>query len=340
MIKNNIMKIIKKFGLILLAFYIISILNIPAYSLNSGIDYSDESKITITNIEQQTNQPEGFGRDFNLLPISMDVIDQLSSINHILDVVPIVNYIYYNLSLNPHGNFSPDDFNRTMPPDGFPDNFNRTMPPDGFNGTRPSDIFPDDFSSENKFQEATDYIVEGILLNSDFVSDYLIKNFNLKEGDNLDKNDSYEVIIGLDAAEYFKTGFGGNITINGMNLIVKGIIENIEFSKYIFMNITDAQTIYGLNQDEVNTLYVYVDDSSYLEDVSSEISNQFQNFRSSYIGQQTNYPFDVNQEDKQYNEDNLGDDTPGFELILILSAMIFFICYFKKNHYKVKKNEK
>ena len=72
-------------------------------------------------------------------------------------------------------------------------------------GNRPN------MDSDNRMQVMADYIIEGIPLNLQYSSNYILLNLDIKEGDNLDRSDSSFVIIGENASEYFKTDSNGNV---------------------------------------------------------------------------------------------------------------------------------
>jgi hypothetical protein len=96
------------------------------------------------------------------------------------------------------------------------------------------------------------------------------------------------------------------------------------------MNINDAQMIYGFNQDEVNTLYIYIDDSSYLDDVSLDISNQFPTYRTRYIGQQPEFSYDRNTDNNKADSEESFNNTPGFEFVLIMFVICLIIIIKKR----------
>ena len=94
-------------------FFIIQLFGTPAFALNTG-----DNKITVTKM----NDPQGFIEDFGLNPISSDVVDELSDIDHIEEIIPVIALSYGNIDRDrPPGNDfdSPPDWNTSIKLDSF-----------------------------------------------------------------------------------------------------------------------------------------------------------------------------------------------------------------------------
>jgi ABC-type antimicrobial peptide transport system permease subunit len=127
------------------------------------------------------------------------------------------------------------------------------------------------------------YTIEGVPLNSSLLADnYVPLPANITEGRNLETGDSGVVVLSLNNTEYFGAGVGGDVNINGTNFQVVGVHGESGSSAYVlgqpadvrtlYMNISDAQAVSGLTR-EISTVYVYADNSSDVNTVANEISN-------------------------------------------------------------------
>ena len=280
---------------------------------------NEENKITIS----KRNDQQGFAFNLQLDPISIDVIDEIDQIDHVDEIVPLITQTYGENTNMPPGNFSGNPFNRSEfdgnPPD-WNDLNNNGIPQ--LNGSRQNG----DFNA--RMQEMFDYIIEAVALDALDTFQYYKLPSDVIEGRMLENNDTQVVYIGTDAQNYFNTSLGEMININNHSFRVIGIFSNDNYSKYIYMSLTDGQTILGLEEDEINSLYVYVDDVNNLEDVSTSIQNLHSDFMIRYQG---NIGFNRSPGDtfKFPSETPDASFTPGFEIVLIACALMIFL-FFKK----------
>lgn len=285
----------------------------------------DEYKITITS----RGETEPYNGGFQLTPIDIDLIDEILMMDHVQEVVPVVTKSFgMNFTDDrPFGNFSenPPPMDNQIP--GEPPSFDNNLdgaPPE-WNGTYPNQ------DHRETMDDMFDYIIEGITLESLSTYSFYSIPANIVSGRSLQPTDSNIVYIGEDAQNYFNISVGEQITIEGSSFTVIGVFSDVNYSKYVYMNITDARTLLQLQDSEVNTLYVYVDESDSLESVGTAIQTQYTSLSIRYNGSpnsfrpqdQPNQPFD--------NPKDIGTDlyTPGFEGIMLITIISGFIVYKK-----------
>ena len=131
------------------------------------------------------------------------------------------------------------------------------------------------------------YTVEGVPLNSSLVNGgYVSLPANITEGRNLESSDSGVVVLSENNTGYFGVGVGGEVNINGTNFQVVGVygensaaVGTFAFGaaadiRTLYMNLTDAQTVTGLN-GQISGLNVYADSTSDVSTVAGQISSNF-----------------------------------------------------------------
>jgi ABC-type antimicrobial peptide transport system permease subunit len=100
----------------------------------------------------------------------------------------------------------------------------------------------------------------------------------LIEGSNIDPDNLSQVIIGNDLKEFFDTGLGGEIEINGHNLTVVGIHSGTVIEKGVYVNIEKAAAIVGMNPGECRMLEVYLHNASVVSDTKVDIEESYPSF--------------------------------------------------------------
>lgn len=308
---------------VILSGFIFSILLINTISAE---ELNDDCKITITSVVNTNGS--GLFQSNNMSIIIADVI---SEIDHVLFVVPVVTHIYgMNMDDFP-GNFSGEhpmgnDF------EGEPPDWSNGLPPEAPNNGE----FPNrnnvSFLDRNRNQNMVDYIIEGIFLDAFENSGYSIIPDIVSSGRLLEANDTKMVYLGEDAQEYFNITVSDSIEIDNVSFTVIGIFSDDELSKYVFMNMNDAQNLLDLDDSKVNTFYVYVDDEENLETVSSVIEKQYPDLLSRYSGQMglLDPPFNSPQTNNEGHVTGDNITTPGFELSLCVGVILIGIFYFKR----------
>jgi len=276
---------------------------------------NEACKITVTN----RGDSQVFGGSFQSNPLSLDIINEISDIDHIKEIIPIITKTYGFEQGNVSGNpINHDEFN------GEPPDWNKVPgnAPPAWNGSQSDGII------NGRMQEMVDFIIEGISL--EYIHSYQCYELpgEMESGRMLNENDLSVVYIGEDAQKYFNKSVGEEIQVNDMNFTVVGIFSNDTYNKYIFMNATDARILLNLGNSEVNGLYVYVDDADYLNDVSSTIQERFSYLMTRYMGGSNmmrppgdNFQFPLGE--------TAHNPTPGFEIVIALCALTVFFIYTK-----------
>jgi len=304
---------------IMILFIVLLCSSIPAVTM-------DDHKLIITI--QDNNEP--YNGVFQLTPIDSDIIDDIMMMDHVQEVIPVVTRSYgMNFSKRPPGNFTDapstidDPFPGELP--HFDDSFHRSRPE--WNKT----FLDRDLSGD--MNEMVDYIIEGVSLES--LSTYTFYSIpsTVLSGRSLQPADSCNVYIGEDAQNYFNVSVGGQINIGGSSFTVIGIFQDKNYSKYVYMDITDARALLQLQDSEVNTLYVYIDESDSLESVGKALQEGYPSISIRYNGIPA--PFKSQGQPYQYQPYNdpigIGTElyTSGFEGILLITIVSGFVMYKK-----------
>lgn len=281
----------------ILVLILILIVNTTLISIADD-SYSVDQKIIINKFDTTS----GFQRNMQLLPIELETGDKLAYFEHVSMVIPTINRIY-----------------RSFPENGsFP---NRDMMPD-------TDQMPPDFHRQSQvdafINQMADYIVEGVYF--DHVESYLtsLLSIELTSGRFFSDEDSSVVILGEKAQEYFNAELDNTITIENELFTVIGIFDNETYNNYVFMMLADAQSIYDYSSDEVNTLYIFVESSDAVEDTIKNLSTVYPDLQIRSNQFNENMSFDENREfpSNQGNDFNIENNTPGFEVILLLFGIL------------------
>jgi len=199
----------------------------------------------------------GFSQASN---ISADSIENISQIDYVEEVIPLIE--------NPIGEV---DF--------------ETMRAEMQKLRESGDFNP----GEGDFQEMQDlrmsfydYIIMGVPTITSLDETYLILPENIVDGRKITENDQSMVLLREDLT--FSDGFfvgskvGDIITIEGYDFTIAGIYSSDTNSNYVYMDISDAQEILGLEEGSAFTLNVYVDDKSVVDLVVYDISQLYPEF--------------------------------------------------------------
>lgn len=199
----------------------------------------------------------GFSQASN---ISADSIENISKINYVEEVIPLIE--------KPVGEV---DF--------------ETMRAEMQKLRESGDFNP----GEGGFQEMQDlrmsfydYIIMGVPTITSLDETYLILPENIVDGRKITENDQSMVLLREDLT--FSDGFfvgskvGDIITIEGYDFTIAGIYSSDTNSNYVYMDISDAQEILGLEEGSAFTLNVYVDDKSVVDLVVYDISQLYPEF--------------------------------------------------------------
>ncbi len=132
-----------------------------------------------------------------------------------------------------------------------------------------------------------DYIIMGVPTSSSLDETYLILPENIIDGRKITEDDQSMVMIMEDltlSEGYFEGAQVGDIiNVEGYNFTIAGIYSGETNRNYVYMDISDAQKVLGLEEGQAYTLNVYVDDKSVVDLVVYDIGEMYSDyFVSSY----------------------------------------------------------
>lgn len=114
------------------------------------------------------------------------------------------------------------------------------------------------------------YTIIGVYLNGSILSRYPVLPTNITSGVNLSEGDRGRILISSDLVSYFGAEIGDTVEINGVYFMVKGIFESTSQARTVYMELSDAQRVTGLN-GKISRLDVYVADASLATQVADTI---------------------------------------------------------------------
>ncbi len=122
-------------------------------------------------------------------------------------------------------------------------------------------------------RQRTEYVIEGLCLTSDLVSNYPILPTNITEGRNLQAGDSGVVLLSENNSAYFGAGVGDTITILGQDFVVVGIhgTSGVGDRQTLYMNLSDAQAVTN-NVGMITSINVFADNAEIVSSVSDAIA--------------------------------------------------------------------
>jgi ABC-type antimicrobial peptide transport system permease subunit len=218
--------------------------------------------ITVTNSTRSSGlQLGGPGQQRQLvqqssLPIGADIIANISAIDGVEAVVPIIQQSFGH---------------NTTPPDG-------TVPG---NGSRPGNGTQQGGPGTGGppfVRQTTDYNIYGVPLNATLVEKYHLLPSEITGGVTLDGTDGLAVLIHEDLVSYFNASAGGGITINGTNLTVAGVYYSGLQNKSVYLGIDEAALVAGLEPGSAYTLQVYAANISEVDNLTDTLRYYFPNF--------------------------------------------------------------
>jgi ABC-type antimicrobial peptide transport system permease subunit len=211
--------------------------------------------ITVTNSTRSSSRPGG-----NMPPssqsassyIDSDTIANISAIDGVDAVVPIVQQSFGH-------NTTPQDPNGTSG-----------------NGTGPGDV--PDGGPPGRVRVTTDYIVYGILVNDSLDGKYHFWPTDITNGSTISSANESAVLLHEDLVAFFNASVGGNITVNGTNLTVKGIYRSGLQNMSVYISLEVAENVLGIDNGSAQTLNVYATNLSLVDNVTDTIRYYFPNF--------------------------------------------------------------
>ena len=102
----------------------------------------------------------------------------------------------------------------------------------------------------------------------------VLRTWIIKEGDYLDYNSTFSVILGSSIAEKFNLSIGDNLIIREINFNITGILEQTNTNDDISIYITfeTAANIYN-TKDKISFIFIRIDDISRMDEYIVEIQN-------------------------------------------------------------------
>lgn len=124
-----------------------------------------------------------------------------------------------------------------------------------------------------------DYTIVGVLLDGQYVDDYVVLPNTVLEGRTLQDGDSGVVLLSVNNTEYFGVGIGDDVTILGNSFDVVGVYETSDRlgMRNLYMNISDAQKITNLS-DQISRIDVYAEDQDSVAGLVDEINTLYPEF--------------------------------------------------------------
>lgn len=212
-----------------------------------------------------------FGRGFggmgqtSTATISTDIIEGISSIDYVEAVIPLIE--------SPVGEVDWEEIREQM---------RKARESEG--GGSPGEGPPGDFQErQNILMSLYNYIIMGVPVNSSFDETYLILPENIVSGRKISENDTSMVMIREDlmlSDGYFAgSEVGDVITVEGYDFTIAGIYSSETTSNFVYMDISDAQKVLGLEEGDAYSLNVYTDDSSAVDLVVYDIEEMHPDLR-------------------------------------------------------------
>ena len=127
-----------------------------------------------------------------------------------------------------------------------------------------------------------DYILMGVPINQTLDENYFLLPENLVDGVKISDNNQSKVMLRRDLT--FDDGFfagikvGDTISVEGYEFTVAGIYSSDTNRNYVYMDISDAREVLGLEEGSAYTLNVYVDDKSVVDLVVYDISEMYPDY--------------------------------------------------------------
>jgi putative ABC transport system permease protein len=127
-----------------------------------------------------------------------------------------------------------------------------------------------------------DYIIMGVPVDSELDETYLILPDDIVSGRKITENDESMVMImeDLTLTDGFFEGaqVGDIVTVEGYDFTVAGIYSGDANRNYVYMSLSDAEKVLGLEEGQAYTLNVYVNDESVVDLVVYDISEMYSDY--------------------------------------------------------------
>ena len=210
--------------------------------------------------------PGGDGDPFSFQQsnITSDVIENISSIEYVEAVIPLIE--------SPVGEIDFEALREQMQELRESGDWNP--------GERRE---PGDFNDREDMRMALyHYIIMGVPTDSPLDETYLILPDELIDGRKITEDDQSMVMIIeeliLSGGFFEGAQVGDIIKVEGYNFTIAGIFSGDINRNYVYMDISDAEKILGLEEGQAYSLNVYVDDESAVDLVVNDISELYSDY--------------------------------------------------------------
>jgi ABC-type antimicrobial peptide transport system permease subunit len=195
--------------------------------------------------------------------ITGDVIEDISSVDYVEAVIPLIE--------SPVG--EPDW-------EAMREEMQERMESGEFN---PGEREPGDLGDMQDMRFSMyDYIIMGVPVDSELDETYLILPDDIVSGRKITENDESMVMImeDLTLTDGFFEGaqVGDIVTVEGYDFTVAGIYSGDANRNYVYMSLSDAEKVLGLEEGQAYTLNVYVNDESVVDLVVYDISEMYSDY--------------------------------------------------------------
>ena len=259
----------------------------------------------------QVNSGFGGGRMFGgggfpgATTISGDVIENISSMDNVEAVVPLIERSV--------GEPNFEEMRDQWRQDGEPG-----VPPEG--QTEPGEDMQDRMAS------LFDYIIMGLPIDSSLDESYSLLPSDVVDGRKITEGDESSIMIRDNLTEvdgnFSGAEVGDIVNIEGYNFTIVGIYSSDTNRNYVYMDISDAQKVLGLEEGQAYSLNVYTKDKSYVDMVIYEIEEEYSDFRvTAYSNMYSQFAERINQQQESeiasLTEDSKKIENTGNQIVII-----------------------
>lgn len=237
--------------------------------------------------------------------ISQDVIENISTMDNVEAVVPLIERAVGE----PNFEEMRDQWRQNGEPGVPPEE----QPQPGQN-------------TQDRMESLFDYVIMGIPIDSSLDESYSLLPTNITSGRKITEDDEFTVMI-RDTLTESDANFSGAVVgdlidIEGYNFTVVGIYSSDTNRNYIYMDISDARKVLGLEEGQAYTLSVYAQDISYVDMVVYEIQENFTTLRvTSYADMYSQFSERMSQQQESQiaslTEDSKKIENTGNQIIII-----------------------
>jgi len=237
--------------------------------------------------------------------ISQDVIENISSMDNVEVVIPLVER-----------SVGQPNFEEMR--DQWRQNGEPGVPPEGQPG--PGE------DMQNRMESLFDYVIMGVPIDTSLDEFYSLLPTDIVYGRKITQDDEFAVMI-KDTLTESDANFSGAevgdlVEIEGYNFTVVGIYSSDTNRNYVYMDISDARKVLGLEEGQAYSLNVYAQDKSYVDMVVYSIEQNYTNLRvTAYADMYSQLTERINQQQENeiasLSEDSKKIENTGNQIIIV-----------------------